>query len=239
MDTLTTKSGLKYFLTHKGNGKAIDSGTVVIQHYTLWLSNGDKLDSSRDRDQPFAIEYPSDRVIEGTNEAISLMKVGDRGIFIMPYHLAYGEKGVGPIAPKETLTFDIEILDTKKSSVHKILTKVLYDESFQTDSIPKVKEALEKYQQLKEDGFKDLYASEGDLNRIGYDLLQQFPKDALEVFKRNVDDYPTSSNVYDSLGEAYMALGENKLAILNYKKALELDPDSSNALKMLEKLKDQ
>ena len=98
-DTLTTKSGLKYFLTHQGAGQAIDSGMVVIQHYTLWLSNGDKLDSSRDRDQPFVIEFPSNRIISGTNEAMSLMKVGDRGIFIMPYHLAYGEKGSGPIAP--------------------------------------------------------------------------------------------------------------------------------------------
>ncbi len=238
-DTLTTKTGLKYFLTHQGNSQAIDSGMVVIQHYTLWLSNGDKLDSSRDRDQPFVIEYPSERVIAGTNEAMSLMKVGDRGIFIMPYHLAYGEKGVGPIAPKETLTFDIEILDTKKSSVHKILTNVLYDESFQTDSIPKIKKALDKYQQLKEDGFKDLYSSEGDLNQIGYGLIKKFPKDALAIFKQNVIEYPASSNVYDSLGEVYMILGENELAVLNYKKSIELNPDNTNALKMLEKLKDQ
>ena len=237
-DTITTKSGLNYYFTHKGEGTKIDSGTVVIQHYTVWLSNGDKLDSSRDRNEPFGFEHPSDRLIKGTNEALSLMRVGDRGIFMMPYYLAYGEKGDSEVPPKETLTFDIEVLDIKRSSVYKELLNVLYDESFKRDSIPKTKEAFAKYNLMKQEGFKDLYVSDSDFNLIGYGLLKKFPRDALEFFKQNVIEYPNSSNVYDSLGEAYMVLGENQLAVLNYKKSLELNPDNSNAVKMLEKLKD-
>jgi FKBP-type peptidyl-prolyl cis-trans isomerase len=117
IDTITTKSGLKYFLIHKGEGKAIGLGTVVIQHYTVWLSSGDKLDSSRDRNEPFVFEHPSTNLIQGTNESLSLMKVGDRGIFIFPYHLPYGEKGIEfEIPPKETLTLNIEVLGINKGS---------------------------------------------------------------------------------------------------------------------------
>lgn len=112
-DTITTKSGLKYFLTQKGNGKAIDSGSIAIQHYTVWLSNGEKLNSSRDINQPFAYEHPSDNLIDGTNEALSILKIGDMGIFIMPYYLDYGEEVDSEVPPKESLTFDIEVLGTK------------------------------------------------------------------------------------------------------------------------------
>ncbi len=92
-DATTTKSGLKYFLQIEGVGKVIDSGRIVIQHYTVWLSNGDKIDSLRDRNQPFVSVHPTEKFIKGMNEALSLMGVGDRGKSIMPYYLAYGEKG--------------------------------------------------------------------------------------------------------------------------------------------------
>lgn len=233
-DTITTKSGLKYFLTKHGNGKDIDSGSIVVQHYTVWLSNGDKLDSSRDLNSPFAYEHP--KLIKGTNEALSLMKVGDRGIFIMPYYLAYGEKGDHEVPPKETLTFDIEILDVKEHFLRKVLLDVLYDKSFKTDSIPKIKETLLKYQQLKKEGFSNLYTDQYELNAVGYKLINKFPKDALEIFKQNTIEYPNESNPYDSLGDCYVKLGENELAIDNFEKALEIDPTRSNTLQKLQKL---
>ncbi len=61
-------------------------------------------------------------------------------------------------------------------------------------------------------------------------------KEAVEVFKLNVEVYPKASNPYDSLGEAYMNLNERELAITNYKKSLELDPKNTNAVEMLKKL---
>ena len=81
------------------------------------------------------------------------------------------------------------------------------------------------------------YFSESDLNSLGYDLLRiKRVKEAIEVFKLNVEAYPDRFNTYDSLGEAYMMAGDNELAIRNYKKALELNPKSKNAMEKLKQL---
>lgn len=75
---------------------------------------------------------------------------------------------------------------------------------------------------------------EGDMNRVGYQLLQTGKKkEAIEVFKINVETFPKSGNAYDSLGEAYLADGDKKLAIANYKKSVELDPNNENGKKVL------
>lgn len=79
--------------------------------------------------------------------------------------------------------------------------------------------------------------AENDLNNAGYFLLNHSKiKDAIDIFKKNVELYPKSSNVYDSLGEAYMKNGDTKLAIVNYKKSLELDAKNENAEEMISKL---
>jgi tetratricopeptide (TPR) repeat protein len=79
---------------------------------------------------------------------------------------------------------------------------------------------------------------EWDLNNAGYILLgQDKVKEAIEVFKTNVKLYSESSNVYDSLGEAYMKDGNKEQAIKNYEKSLKLDPKNDNAKKMIEELK--
>ncbi|MNT48835.1 Tetratricopeptide repeat protein [compost metagenome] len=75
------------------------------------------------------------------------------------------------------------------------------------------------------------------MNRVGYQLLQTGKKkEAIEVFKINVDAFPKSGNVYDSLGEAYLADGDKKLALVNYKKSVELDPTNEGGKKALEEL---
>ena len=79
--------------------------------------------------------------------------------------------------------------------------------------------------------------AEERLNGVGYFLLgQKNIAAAIAVFKANVELYPQSSNVYDSLGEAYMANGEKELAIANYKKSLELNPQNKNAVEVLKKI---
>jgi len=84
---------------------------------------------------------------------------------------------------------------------------------------------------------KNEISDEGSINMLGYDHLGKGSIEfAIAVFKLNVEMYPKSSNVYDSLGEAYMKNGDNKLAIFNYKKSLDLDPNNTNAVKMLEKM---
>jgi Flp pilus assembly protein TadD len=77
------------------------------------------------------------------------------------------------------------------------------------------------------------------MNTAGYGLLREKQyANAITVFQRNVELHPTSSNVYDSLGEAYMNAGDTALAIRNYERALELNPGSSNAKAMLVKLRE-
>ena len=83
----------------------------------------------------------------------------------------------------------------------------------------------------------ELYFEESEFNAIGYRLMGTGKmKDAIEILKLNVDLYPESANVYDSLAEAYMNSGNTKNAIKNYKKSLELNPDNNNAKEMLKRL---
>lgn len=93
----------------------------------------------------------------------------------------------------------------------------------------------ESYKKFKND---PTYAiKEGDMNRVGYQLLQTGKKkEAIEVFKINTEAFPKSGNAYDSLGEAYLADGDKKLAIANYKKSVELDPTNENGKKVLDEL---
>ena len=100
---------------------------------------------------------------------------------------------------------------------------------------------LRKYDELKNSGDAKKRPEEWVLNMIGYRVFMQSNKadEATKVFARNVEAYPESSNVYDSLGEAYAAAGKKDLAIANYEKTLKLDPKNSNAVEWLKKLKAQ
>ncbi|MBS1790378.1 MAG: serine hydrolase [Acidobacteria bacterium] len=97
--------------------------------------------------------------------------------------------------------------------------------------------ALGEYRQTRKGRPESEVLNEAQMNRLGYDLLgAQRAKDAIEIFKQNVEDYPQSSNVYDSLGEAYANDGQTELAIKNYQRSLELDPKNENAVGALKKL---
>jgi predicted alpha/beta superfamily hydrolase len=96
---------------------------------------------------------------------------------------------------------------------------------------------LAMYRKIKSDPGNKLYLEENEFNAMGYRLMGRGRiKDAIAVFKLNVELYPDSFNVYDSLGEAYMNSGDAKNAIKNYKKSLELNPENANAKEMLKKL---
>jgi tetratricopeptide (TPR) repeat protein len=99
--------------------------------------------------------------------------------------------------------------------------------------------ALDAYTRLKQGAFPGYgKPNEGTLNQLGYMLLaQKKVDDAIKVFQLNVEEYPKGANCYDSLGEAYMNAGQKDLAIKNYEKSLELNPDNKNGAEMLKKLK--
>lgn len=97
--------------------------------------------------------------------------------------------------------------------------------------------AIAEYRKLKAQNSQAYDFSENELNILGYQLLgMKRTKDAIEIFKLNVEMFPNSSNPYDSLGETYLADGQKDLALVNYKKAAELDPKNSNAIQIVRQL---
>jgi len=112
-DVQETASGLKYIIAQKGSGKTAQNGSVVKVHYTGYFENGDTFDSSVERGQPFEFTLGQGQVIKGWDEAVAMMKEGDKFHIILPYELAYGENGTGPIPPKAKLIFDVELIEVK------------------------------------------------------------------------------------------------------------------------------
>lgn len=111
-----TKSGLEYKIFKNGTGNAPKKGQTVVVHYTGWLYNngkkGKKFDSSVDRNQNFRFELGIGKVIKGWDEGLSLMKKGDKALFIIPSNLAYGSNGAGDIIPPNAkLIFEVELLN--------------------------------------------------------------------------------------------------------------------------------
>jgi CubicO group peptidase (beta-lactamase class C family) len=99
--------------------------------------------------------------------------------------------------------------------------------------------ALGEFRQARVGRTPIVSVNESQMNRIGYDLLQgKRVNDAIEVFKQNVADYPQSSNAYDSLGEAYMESGDKELAIKNYERSVQLNPNNTGGVEALKKLRE-
>ncbi len=109
--TVTTPSGLKYQILKKGTGETAKIGQTVSVHYTGWLTNGTKFDSSVDRGQPFQFNLGAGQVIRGWDEGVAGMKVGEKRKLTIPYDLGYGSQGYPPTIPAgATLIFDVELL---------------------------------------------------------------------------------------------------------------------------------
>lgn len=111
-DALKTESGLMYVPLKAGTGSAIKTGDRVKVHYTGVLEDGKKFDSSRDRGKPIQFVIGKGEVIKGWDLGITGMKKGEMRRLLIPYPLAYGEKGYpGIIPPQATLIFDVELVD--------------------------------------------------------------------------------------------------------------------------------
>jgi tetratricopeptide (TPR) repeat protein len=121
------------------------------------------------------------------------------------------------------------LLHYTKSSITDVVRKTIQANG--------IKAASEKFKELQSNT-SAYYISEDEMNALGYEYLfsKKF-KEAIAVFKMNVEAFPGSFNTWDSLGEAYAAAGEKELAIKNYEKSLELKPDSQSGIEALKKLK--
>ena len=116
-----------------------------------------------------------------------------------------------------------------KMSIVAVLDKTISDKGIEA--------AVTQYRELKLKESATYDFGEQELNQLGYALLRAGKiKEAVEIFKLNVETYPKAANPYDSLAEAYLSLNQRDLAIANYKKSLELDPGNKNAVEALKRL---
>lgn len=112
MSECITDSGLKIEDTVEGSGAEATTGQTVSVHYTGWLENGSKFDSSKDRNDPFRFRLGAGQVIRGWDEGVQGMKVGGTRKLTIPPQLGYGARGAGGvIPPNATLIFEVELLD--------------------------------------------------------------------------------------------------------------------------------
>jgi FKBP-type peptidyl-prolyl cis-trans isomerase len=107
----TTASGLQFEDIVTGAGAEAVKDKIVEVHYTGTLANGTKFDSSHDRRKPFSFKLGAAQVIKGWDEGVAGMKVGGKRKLVIPYQLAYGDRGYPPVIPaKADLTFEVELL---------------------------------------------------------------------------------------------------------------------------------
>ena len=111
MDSIKTPSGLVIEELLAGSGAAAAAGQKVTVHYTGWLTDGKKFDSSKDRGDPFVFALGRGQVIKGWDEGVAGMKVGGKRKLTIPPSLGYGARGAGGvIPPNATLLFEVELL---------------------------------------------------------------------------------------------------------------------------------
>ncbi|MDP1614078.1 MAG: FKBP-type peptidyl-prolyl cis-trans isomerase [Sulfuritalea sp.] len=111
MSQITTASGLVYEDVLVGEGAEACAGQMVTVHYTGWLTNGSKFDSSKDRNDPFRFALGRGQVIAGWDEGVQGMKIGGMRKLTIPPDLGYGARGAGGvIPPNATLVFEVELL---------------------------------------------------------------------------------------------------------------------------------
>lgn len=109
---MVTQYSMRYIEVQTGTGKLAEAGMVFTVHYTGWLYDGTQFDSSRGR-EPITFEQGKRKVIPGWDAGFEGMRVGGKRRFLIPYQLAYGEKGRGKIPPKADLIFDVELMDVQ------------------------------------------------------------------------------------------------------------------------------
>ena len=115
LDAMTqTASGLQYQDLTVGDGAIAQAGDSVSVHYTGWLTDGTKFDSSVDRGTPFEFHLGQGQVIAGWDEGVAGMRVGGKRKLVIPPELGYGDGGTGGVIPGgATLVFDVELLEVK------------------------------------------------------------------------------------------------------------------------------
>lgn len=186
--------------------------------------------------------------LQSTAEGGSFWHWGDNGD-CKAYFVAFEQQKIGVVVFANSangLSFMPELVGEAIGGQQPALAWIKYD-SYRSPSRILLKNilangagaGLREYRQWRTGRAASEVINENQMNRLGYNLIGlKRVKDAVEVFKLNVEDYPQSSNTYDSLGEAYMIDGNKELAIKNYERSIELDPKNANGIASLKKLRE-
>jgi peptidylprolyl isomerase len=139
----TTESGLQINVIDQGDGATPQAGELVSVHYTGWLTDGTKFDSSLDRGQPISFPLGQGGVIPGWDEGISLLNEGGKARLIIPPDLGYGASGAGGVIPPDaTLVFDVELVGIRAGAPEQP-EEVAEDDYEVTDSGVKIYDVAE------------------------------------------------------------------------------------------------
>lgn len=186
--------------------------------------------------------------LQTTADGLSFWHWGDNGN-AKAYVVAFDRQKLGVVFfanSAKGLSIAREIVETAVGGAHPALAWLNY-ESYRSPGRTLFKAilahgaptALNEYRAARTGRTASQNVNESQMNQIGYDLMGlKLIKEAIEVFKQNVTDYPQSSNAYDSLGEAYAANDERELAIKSYERSIELNPDNTNGVAALKKLRE-
>jgi len=186
--------------------------------------------------------------LQSTTDGLSFWHWGDNGDS-KAYFVAFEKQKTGVVVfanGANGLSFIPELIDEAIGGQQPALAWLKY-ESYKSPTRMLLKKilangaeaGLQEYRRWRSDRPSAELIKEAQMNRLGYDLLaMKHVKDAIEVFKLNVEDYPQSSNTYDSLGEAYMLDGNKELAIKNYQRSVDLNPNNTNGVDTLKKLRE-
>ncbi|HET9528799.1 MAG TPA: serine hydrolase [Blastocatellia bacterium] len=187
--------------------------------------------------------------LQTTSDGLSFWHWGDNGDS-KAYIVAYPVQKMGVVFFSNSaggLSIAREIVEEAIGGNHPALAWINY-ETYNSPRRRLLKEilakgaetALKEYREWRKGRASEELIGEGPMNGLGYQLLYPLKrvKDAIEVFKLNVEDYPDSFNVYDSLGEAYAVNGDRELAIKNYERSIELNPKNTGGIEALKKLRE-
>jgi CubicO group peptidase (beta-lactamase class C family) len=221
------KFAIEIALSKQGKSNRVLSATMTREMLKPQIENvglGFFLGEGKNADQ-----FGHDGADEGFQAILTMFADPGQGVAIMANSdngIAVGEELVASIAKEYAWNYT-----PPQRSARGLLFLIARASSPQA--------ALEKFSQLKISAASAKELDEGILNQLGYMYLQSGKiDDAILFFRRNVQEYPQSWNVYDSLGEAYMNAGKKDLAIQNYEKSIQLNPKNQNGMDMLKKLKE-
>lgn len=187
--------------------------------------------------------------LEQTEKGQAFWQWGDNNSEFHNFVMAYpGEKKALVVFTNSGNGHSIipEIVSQVLGDDHPVFSWVKYEpynspaKTFLRDILSRGDAAIREYRESLLKNASAMALDENQINYIGYMLLgKKRIQEAIEIFKMNVENYPLSANTYDSLGEAYMISGDKEMAIKNYKKSLDLNPDNTNAAQMLKRLQDK